>query len=43
VVELLSTSFSARIALLASADGLALLPADAERIRRDDILQFMPL
>ncbi len=43
VVELLSPSFSARIALLASADGLALLPADAERIRRDDILQFMPL
>jgi molybdopterin molybdotransferase len=43
VVELLSPSFSARIALLASADGLALLPADADRIRRNDILRFMPL
>jgi molybdopterin molybdotransferase len=43
VVELLSPSFSARIALLAAADGLALLPADAERIRRGDILEFIPL
>ena len=43
VVELLSPSFSARIALLASCDGLALLPADADRIRAGDMLEFLPL
>jgi len=41
-VALLSPSFSARIALLAAADGLALIPAEEEEIRRGDLLGFMP-
>jgi molybdopterin molybdotransferase len=41
-VQLLSPSFSARIALLAAADGLALLPAEEERIRRGDLLTLLP-
>lgn len=43
VLELLSPSFSARVGLLASCDGLALLPGDAEQIRAGDILEFLPL
>jgi molybdopterin molybdotransferase len=43
VVELLAPSFSHRIALLAEADGLALLPADEDRIRRGAVLDFLPL
>lgn len=43
VVELLSPSFSARVALLASCDGLAMLPAQAERIAEGDLLEFVPL
>ncbi|MGM0585972.1 MAG: gephyrin-like molybdotransferase Glp [Pseudomonadota bacterium] len=42
VVELMSSSYSARIALLAAADGLALLPAEAERVRAGDLLEFLP-
>jgi molybdopterin molybdotransferase len=43
VVGLMSPSFSHRVALLAEADGLALLPADADRIRAGDVLEFLPL
>jgi molybdopterin molybdotransferase len=43
VVELLSPSFSARIAMLAAADGLAVLPADADRVHRGDMLEWVPL
>lgn len=42
-VELLSPSYSARVALLAAADGLAILPAEAERIAAGDLLDFIPL
>jgi molybdopterin molybdotransferase len=41
-VRLCSPSFSARIALLAAADGLALLPAEEDRIRCGDVLEFLP-
>lgn len=43
VVELMSPAFSHRVALLAEADGLALLPAEADRIRAGDMLEFLPL
>lgn len=43
VVRLLSPSFSHRIALLARADGFALLPAYAARIASGDPLEFLPL
>lgn len=43
VAELLSASYSARIAMLAAADGLVVLPADAARITRGDLLTFHPL
>jgi molybdopterin molybdotransferase len=43
VIELLSPSFSHRVALLAQADGLALLPAETERVREGDVLEFLPL
>jgi molybdopterin molybdotransferase len=43
IVELLSPSFSARVALLATADGLAVLPAQSDRIRAGDLLEFMRL
>ena len=42
VVEFLSDSHSARIAMLAAADGLALVPGEAERIRKGDLLDFLP-
>lgn len=42
-VELLSPSYSARVALLAAADGLAILPAEAERIAAGDLLDLIPL
>jgi molybdopterin molybdotransferase len=42
-VELLSPSFSARIALLAGADGLAMIPAECDRIAEGDLLEFLPL
>jgi len=43
LVELMAPNFAARIALLASADGLALIPADADRLgqgARIDFLKF---
>jgi molybdopterin molybdotransferase len=43
VVEVLSPSFSARIAMLAAADGLAVLPAEADRVRHGDMLEWVPL
>jgi molybdopterin molybdotransferase len=42
-VELLSPSFSARVALLAAADGLAVIPADTDHVARGDLLEFVPL
>ena len=42
-IELMSPSFSHRVALLAEADGLALLPADADHVRMGDMLEFLPL
>lgn len=41
-VEFLSPSFSRRIALLAGADGLALIPAEADRLHPGDLLEFLP-
>lgn len=41
MVELLDASFSARIAHLASADGLAILPAEAVRIEKGSPLRFL--
>lgn len=43
IVDLLSPSFSARIALLAAADGLAILPAEEGRIRRGALPAFTRL
>jgi molybdopterin molybdotransferase len=43
LVELMSPSFSARIALLAEADGLAIIPAECKLIVRGDLLEFLPL
>jgi len=41
-VAFLSPSFSQRIALLAGADGLALIPAEADRLSPGDLLEFLP-
>ena len=41
VVEVMSPSFSARVALLSSADGLALIPAETEQISEGDLLEFI--
>ena len=43
IIALLAPSFSHRIALLAAADGLALLPAHADRIPKGTLLQFLPV
>lgn len=43
VVELSSPSYSARIALLADADGLAVLPAEAASIAFGTPLRFLPM
>lgn len=40
--ELLAPTFSARLAMLAAADGLAVIPASAERIEKGDVLRFLP-
>lgn len=40
--ELLAPTFSARLAMLAAADGLAVIPAAAERIEKGDVLRFLP-
>lgn len=42
VVEVADPSFSAKIASLAKADGLALLPASNAEIRKGDPLEFLP-
>ncbi|MEM8854787.1 MAG: gephyrin-like molybdotransferase Glp [Pseudomonadota bacterium] len=42
-VEVMTRSYSARIALLAAADGLLLLPADCEAVAPGDLLTFLPL
>ena len=41
-VELLAPSFSARIALLSGADGLAVIPADSDHVEKGDVLEFIP-
>jgi len=40
-VALMAPNFAARIALLASADGLALIPADADRLDADAPVDFL--
>ena len=42
-VELLSPEFSGRVALLSLADGLAVIPADSERVTKGQTLEFIPL
>lgn len=41
-VEIVTSAVSHRVALLAQADGLLLIPAQADRIRRGDMLEFLP-
>lgn len=41
IVGLLSSSFSARVGLLAAADGLAVIPADAGRVPEGELLDFI--
>ena len=43
MIEPCTPSFSARIAALAAADGLALLPAEADEIAHGDLIDFIPL
>lgn len=40
-IELLDGAFSHRIALLAGADGLAVIPAETDHIREGDLLEFL--
>lgn len=42
VAEIAATAVSHRVALLAGADGLLLIPAETERISRGDMLEFLP-
>jgi molybdopterin molybdotransferase len=41
-IEIAASSISHRVALLAQADGLALIPAETEHVRRGDMLEFLP-
>ncbi len=41
-VEIASAQVSHRVALLAQADGLLLIPAETEQIARGDMLEFLP-
>ena len=41
-VEVTALDVSHRVALLAQADGLLLIPSDADRVRHDDMLEFIP-
>jgi len=41
-VEIVTSEVSHRVALLAQADGLLLIPSDADRVRRGDMLEFLP-
>jgi len=40
--EILTAQVSHRLALLAQADGLLLIPSETERIQRGDMLEFLP-
>lgn len=42
MAELVKTSVSHRVALLASSDGLLVIPAETDSIRPDDYLDFIP-
>jgi molybdopterin molybdotransferase len=42
VVEIVTSHVSHRLALLANADGLLLIPSETDRIRRGDMLEFLP-
>lgn len=42
VVSILPGSFSARIAELAAADGLVVIPAEAAEVRTGETLEFLP-
>ncbi len=41
-VEITGLAISHRVALLAQADGLLLIPSEAHRIQRGDMLEFLP-
>lgn len=41
-VDITVSSVSHRVALLAQADGLVLIPAEAERVKPGDMLEFLP-
>ena len=41
-VEIATSEVSHRVALLAQADGLLLIPAEADRVARGDMLEFLP-
>ena len=41
-VEIATSEVSHRVALLAHADGLLLIPAEADRVMRGDMLEFLP-
>lgn len=41
-VEIATSEVSHRVALLAQADGLLLIPAEADQVARGDILEFLP-
>lgn len=41
-VEIATSEVSHRVALLAQADGLLLIPAEADRVARGDLLEFLP-
>lgn len=42
VADIATAAVSHRVALLAGADGLLLIPAETERISRGDMLEFLP-
>ncbi|QIG46713.1 molybdopterin molybdotransferase MoeA [Nordella sp. HKS 07] len=42
IAEIVTATVSHRVALLAQADGLLLIPAETERISRGDMLEFEP-
>lgn len=41
-VDIVTSEVSHRVALLAQADGLLLIPAEADRVARGDLLEFLP-
>jgi len=41
-VEILTSAVSHRVALLAQADGLLLIPSETDRVQRGDMLEFLP-